>query len=204
MLRILDLAQAQELITRKSVRLAEAEQVVAPILEAVRTRGDEAVLEYEKKFNVGHALACPQKHVTSEFLTAIHQAATNIRDYAQTQLPREHWITLPDGRRLGQIVRPLESMGAYIPSGRYPLPSTLLMTVIPAQVAGVKTICIASPNPSPEILACAQFLGVNNVFRMGGAQASISGLGLGEAIQIVFTPATCAGITVINRVDGSG
>ena len=98
-------------------------------------------------------------------------AARNIRDYAQTQLPREHWTKLPDGRRLGQIVRPLDSMGAYIPAGRYPLPSTLLMTVIPAQVAGVNTICVASPNPSPEILAVAEFLEIKNVFRMGGAQA---------------------------------
>ncbi len=79
--------------------------------------------------------------------------------------------TLPDGRTLGQIVRPLDSMGAYIPAGRYPLPSTLLMTVIPAQVAGVKTICVASPHPSPEILAACRLLGEERVFRMGGAQA---------------------------------
>jgi histidinol dehydrogenase len=62
-------------------------------------------------------------------------------------------------------------MGAYIPAGRYPLPSTLLMTAIPAQVAGVKTICVTSPRPSLEILAAANFLGVSNVFRIGGAQA---------------------------------
>ena len=173
MLRILDLQQAQELVTRKAIRLAEAEQVVAPILEAVRTRGDDAVSEYERKFSqptVGHALGCPRE-VSPEFLSAMQVAARNIRDYAQTQLPREHWTTLPDGRRLGQIVRPLDSMGAYIPAGRYPLPSTLLMTVIPAQVAGVNTICVASPNPSPEILAAAEFLEIKNVFRMGGAQA---------------------------------
>ena len=178
MLRILDLHEAQELVTRKALRLAQAEQIVAPILEAVRTRGDDAVAEYEQKFrqpSVGHALrfsalACPQK-VTPEFLEAMQLAARNIRDYAQTQLPREHWTKLPDGRRLGQIVRPLDSMGAYIPAGRYPLPSTLLMTVIPAQVAGVNTICVASPNPSPEILAAAEFLEIKNVFRMGGAQA---------------------------------
>ena len=179
MLRILDLDQAQELVTRKAIRLAEAEQIVAPILEAVRNRGDEAVAEYEKKFSVGLALARPHK-VSAEFLIAMETAARNIRDYAQTQLPREHWTTLPDGRRLGQIVRPLDSMGAYIPAGRYPLPSTLLMTVIPAQVAGVNTICVASPNPSPEILAAADFLGIKNVFRMGGAQA-IAALAFGTA-----------------------
>ena len=179
MLQILDLDQAQGLITRKKVRLAEAERIVAPILEDVRTRGDEALFEYARKFDqfppVGHALACPLKkdapQVAPQFMEAMRVAAANIRDYAQTQMPREHWTTLPDGRRLGQIVRPLESTGAYIPAGRYPLPSTLLMTVIPAQVAGVKTICVASPHPSAEILAAAQFLGVKNVFRMGGAQA---------------------------------
>ena len=94
--------------------------------------------------------------------------------------PRETWVECPDGRRLGHIVRPLESMGAYIPAGRYPLPSTLLMTVIPAQVAGVRNICVASPRPSAEILAVARFLGIENVFRMGGAQA-IAALAFGTA-----------------------
>ena len=68
----------------------------------------------------------------------MESAAHNIREYAEKQLPKETPTTFADGRRLGQIVRPLDSMGAYIPAGRYPLPSTLLMTVIPAQVAGVK------------------------------------------------------------------
>jgi histidinol dehydrogenase len=71
-------------------------------------------------------------------------------------------------------------MGAYIPAGRYPLPSTLLMTVVPAQVACVKTICVTSPHPSAEILAAAKFLGVDNIFRIGGAQA-IAALAFGTA-----------------------
>jgi histidinol dehydrogenase len=71
-------------------------------------------------------------------------------------------------------------MGAYVPAGRYPLPSTILMTVIPAQVAGVKTICVTSPRPSTEILMTAKFLGVENVFRVGGAQA-IAALAFGTA-----------------------
>jgi histidinol dehydrogenase len=107
----------------------------------------------------------------AEFRRAIEVAAKNIRAYAEMQLPCEKWVDCGDGRRLGQIVRPLESMGAYIPAGRYPLPSTLLMTVIPAQVAGVRTICVASPNPSKEILGTARWLGVRDVFRVGGAQA---------------------------------
>jgi histidinol dehydrogenase len=189
MLRILSLHEAQSFITRKTVRLAEAEQVVAPILEAVRKRGDEAVLEYARKFDGlgGSSLTVPaaewhaaEASVSSEFRAALETAAVNIREYARLQLPRETWTEFPDGRRLGSVVRPLESMGAYIPAGRYPLPSTLLMTVIPAQVAGVRTICVTSPHPNPEILASAKFLGVESVFRIGGAQA-IAALAFGTA-----------------------
>lgn len=189
MLRILPLHEAQNFITRKTVRLAEAEQVVAPILEAVRKRGDEAVLEYARKFDSlddasltlsPRDFAAAESRVSPEFYAAIEAASKNIRDYAEIQLPRETWVDFPDGRRLGYIVRPLESMGAYIPAGRYPLPSTLLMTAIPAQVAGVRTICVTSPHPSAEILACARFLGIENIFRIGGAQG-IAALAFGTA-----------------------
>lgn len=189
MLRIVNLDQAQGFITRKAVRLAEAEQIVAPILDAVRERGDEALLEYARKFDglKGNQFAVPESEwqaaetrVSPTFKTALETAARNIREYAELQLPRESWKTFADGRRLGQIVRPLESMGAYIPAGRYPLPSTLLMTVIPAQVAGVKTICVASPRLSAEILVTARFLNISNVFRIGGAQA-IAALAFGTA-----------------------
>ncbi|MGP0073278.1 MAG: histidinol dehydrogenase [Bryobacteraceae bacterium] len=184
MLRIISLNEAQSFVTRKTVRLAEAEQTVAPILEAVRTRGDEAVLEYARKFDgfdgTSLTISTAGSRVSTEFQTALETAANNIREYAALQLPRETWMEFPDGRRLGYVVRPLESMGAYIPAGRYPLPSTLLMTAIPAQVAGVKTICVTSPHPSAEILAAARFLGVENIFRLGGAQA-IAALAFGTA-----------------------
>jgi len=188
MLRILPLADAQSFITRKAMRLAEAEQTVAPILEAVRKRGDEAVLEFARKFDgLEGSLTVSEselreagRSVSAEFCRALELASKNIREYAELQLPREKTVEFPDGRRLGQIVRPLESMGAYIPAGRYPLPSTLLMTAVPAQVAGVKTICVTSPRPSAEILATAQFLGVRNVFRVGGAQA-IAAMAFGTA-----------------------
>src|SRR4029077_10059525 len=109
--------------------------------------------------------------LTPEFESAVAVAAANIREYAELQLPQQTFKEYPDGRRLGQIVRPLDSMGAYTPAGRYPLPSTLLMNVIPAQVAGVKTICVACPHPSSEILGIAQWLGVTHMFQMGGAHA---------------------------------
>jgi histidinol dehydrogenase len=184
MLKIISLSEAQGFVTRKTVRLAQAEQTVAPILEAVRARGDEAILEYARKFDgfegASLTVSTAGSRVSPEFQSAIETAAKNIREYAELQLPREIWVEFPDGRRLGSIVRPLESMGAYIPAGRYPLPSTLLMTVIPAQVAGVRTICVTSPHPSAEILAAAQFLGIDNVFRIGGAQA-IAALAFGTA-----------------------
>lgn len=189
MLRILPLDQAQTFITRKAVRLADAEQTVAPILDAVRKRGDEAVIEYARKFDglAGSGLAIgpaewrsAESALIPDFTSALETAARNIREYAELQLPEETWVRFPDGRRLGYIIRPLESMGAYIPAGRYPLPSTVLMTAIPAQVAGVRTICVTSPKPSAEILATAKFLGIDNVFRVGGAQA-IAALAFGTA-----------------------
>lgn len=183
MLRIIEYKDAQHLASRKAVRLSEAERVVAPILEDVRARGDAALFDYARKFDGFDgkdflvATSWPQP---GPFLAALEAAARNIREYAVTQLPKESWVEHPDGRRLGQLVRPLESMGAYIPAGRYPLPSTLLMTVIPAQVAGVQTICVASPHPSAVILGAAAFLGVPHVYRMGGAQA-IAAMAFGTA-----------------------
>jgi histidinol dehydrogenase len=183
MIRTLAFKDARSLVTRKTQRLDEAERIVRPILEDVRLRGDEALLEYARKFDQfdGASVRIPVAgRLDPAFERAVEIAATNIRDYARLQLPSEKMVDYPDGRRLGQIVRPLESMGAYTPAGRYPLPSTLLMNVIPAQVAGVPTTCVACPHPSAEILGIAQWLGVTHFFRMGGAQA-IAALAFGTA-----------------------
>ena len=183
MIRILEYKDAQSLVTRKTVHLEQAERTVAPILEAVRTRGDEALLEYARKFDnfEGKSVRIPvEGSLSPEFARAVEIAAANIREYARLQLPQEKFVEYPDGRRLGQIIRPLDSMGAYTPAGRYPLPSTLLMNVIPAQVAGVKIICVACPRPSPEILGIAKWLGVTHLFQMGGAQA-IAAMAYGTA-----------------------
>jgi histidinol dehydrogenase len=174
MIRILEWKDAAGLITRKAVRLEGAERIVAPILADVRERGDQALLEYARKFDgfSGESVRMPvEGSLTHKMQRAVDTAAQNIREHALTQLPADKFIDYPDGRKLGQIVRPLDSMGAYIPAGRYPLPSTLLMTVIPAQVAGVAMRCVACPNPSAEILGIAHWLGVTHLFRMGGAQA---------------------------------
>ena len=183
MIRILEHKDARSLVTRKTQRLDEAERVVAPILYDVRTRGDEALLDYARKFDrfEGTSVRIPvEGSLSKDFLSAVEVAATNIREYARLQLPVEKMVEYPDGRRLGQIVRPLDSMGAYTPAGRYPLPSTLLMNVIPAQEAGVKTTCVACPHPSAEILGIAEWLGVTHFFQMGGAQA-ITALAYGTA-----------------------
>jgi histidinol dehydrogenase len=171
-MRILESKQVGPLLARKAARLTEAEAVVRPILDAVRQRGDRALLEYARKFDglSRRGVRVPARDLTAargklapEFTRAVEAAEANIRAYAIRQKPREWTRQMGAGLRLGQIVRPLDTVAAYIPSGRYPLPSTLLMTVVPAQVAGVRTICVASPRPVAEVFG--------TVFEMGGAQA---------------------------------
>ena len=180
MIRIIPSSKAGPLLKRRALRLAAAERVVRPILEAVRKRGDKALVEYARRLD---GLDRPSVRIRQSeleqaaaqlkpaFRAAVRTAAANIRAFAKAQLPREKSWLAAAGLRLGQIVRPLDAVGAYIPAGRYPLPSTLLMTVIPARVAGVRRICVASPRPVPEILGTAHLLGVRDVFQMGGAHA---------------------------------
>jgi histidinol dehydrogenase len=179
-IRIMEAKQANALLRRKAARLEEAEGVVRPILDDVRKRGDKALLEYAKRFDGldRKSVSVPRKEweasakrLSREFRAAVKTASTNIRAYAKMQLPVERREKVADGIMLGQIVRPLDAVAAYIPSGRYPLPSTLLMTAIPAQVAGVTTICAASPRAVDEIFGIAHMLGLSHVFQMGGAHA---------------------------------
>jgi histidinol dehydrogenase len=95
----------------------------------------------------------------------------NVRRVAEMQLPRPWTMDVEPGVKIGQIVRPIETIGCYIPGGRFALVSTLVMTVVPAKVAGVKRIIVACARPSRELLAAASFLGVTEVARIGGAQA---------------------------------
>lgn len=111
---------------------------------------------------------------------ALKVAAGNIRAFATRQRPKEFSLTAARGVTTGQRVVPVDSAGCYVPSGRYPLPSTLLMTVIPAQVAGVRRIAVVSPHPVKETLAAAALLGVTEFYRVGGAQA-IAALAYGTA-----------------------
>lgn len=180
MIRIIEASEAARLLKRRALRLTRAERLVRPILDAVRRRGDKALVEYARRLDGldRPSVRIPEKELaeaaaqlTPAFRKAVRTAAKNIRAYARKQLPPEgSWLAAP-GLRLGQIVRPLDAVGCYIPAGRYPLPSTLLMTAIPAQVAGVGRIGVASPRPVPEILGTAHLLGLKDVFQMGGAQA---------------------------------
>jgi histidinol dehydrogenase len=201
MIRILSQDEAESVLNRRDVRLEEAEQIVRPILKAVAARGDEALLEFGRKldglgdepFQVpGHELAEAAVRLQPQVRTAIEMAACNIREFARTQLPQPFLREFSNGRKLGQIVRPLDAVGCYIPSGRYPLPSTLLMSAILAQEAGVPNIVVASPKPTDEILGAAHMLGLHQVFRIGGAQA-IAAMAYGTAT-----------IPRVNRIVGPG
>ena len=176
MIRILQSRDVGRLLARKAAQLAEAESVVRPILNAVRRRGDRALLEYARRFDAfdGRSVRIPLTaghRLEPAFRAAVRTAAANIRRFAELQMPRS-WTAEPQpGLKLGQIVRPLDTVAAYIPAGRFPLPSTLLMTVVPAQVAGVPNICVACPRAVPEVFGTARYLGLDHVFQMGGAQA---------------------------------
>ena len=180
LLRILPRTKASSLLKRRQVQLDDAIAVVRPILEAVRKDGDKALLAYAKQFDNFDRKSprispkeCEQaaKSLTPAFIKAVKIAAANIRNFAKLQLPKATSVELAPGLQAGFIVRPLDTVAAYIPSGRYPLPSTLLMTTQPAQVAGVPNICITSPRFVPEIFGTAHLLGVTNTFLLGGAHA---------------------------------
>ena len=168
------------LFAKRRQRLGQAESTVAPIIEAVRERGDGALLAHARRYDglKGNTVRIPPeklrdslREADEDFRDALETAAERIRQYAELQMPQPWSKRVRRGLKLGQIVRPIGSVGAYIPGGNYPLPSTLMMTVIPAQVAGVKVISVASPKPTPATLATAGFLKVENFFHMGGAQA---------------------------------
>jgi histidinol dehydrogenase len=180
MLRILESKEAGKLLKRRAARMDEAEKAVRSILEAVRTRGDKALLEFARKYDgfSGKSVAVPateleaaSKRLDKTFRKALAAAEKNVRAYAKLQLPQPKKTHPAPGLRLSQVVRPLDAIGAYIPAGRYPLPSTVIMTVVPARAAGVGRIMVCSPKPVDEIWGAALILGATDVFCMGGAHA---------------------------------
>jgi histidinol dehydrogenase len=174
---------------RGAQNTARTMPVVERIVGDVRKGGDKALRRYAAKLD---GLGPKQSfQITREEMTAAWQstpkplqealetAAGNIRRFASLQMPKE-WSETNDGLTLGQRVRPLGAVGCYVPSGRYPLPSTLLMTAIPAQVAGVPRIVAVSAKPARETLAAAALLGIQEFYRIGGAQA-VAALAYGTA-----------------------
>lgn len=170
-----------QLERRGSTSFDFVQPTVEKILLDIRKQGDKALLRYARRFD-NLAKTAPIQVTQEEteaawqqldptLQKALETAAKNIRAFAQRQLPKSWQSTPLKGLVTGQLVRPIESAGCYVPGGRHPLPSTMLMTVIPAQAAGVPRIAVTSPNPAPETLATAHLLGIRELYRIGGAHA---------------------------------
>ena len=183
-MRILNLTPVVErrLLRARQTRDVEAERIAARIVNDIRRRGDDALFGWTKKLDGidlrREPLWVPEgefrsarRAAVADFLKAVEHAARNIRRVSERQLPRAWTFRVEPGLTIRQSVRPIESVGCYIPGGRNALVSTLLMTVIPAQVAGVPKITIVCPRPNSEMLAAADLLGVRHIARIGGAQA---------------------------------
>lgn len=171
----------QALEQRGRMNLDRVERTARRIVEDVRRNGDRALLAARARLD-GVSRSQPLRippgelhrawqETAPELQSALKLAAHNIAEFAKRQMPGE-WDTEPaPGVKTGQRVRSLAAVGCYVPSGRHPLPSSLLMTVIPAQVAGVGRIVVVSPRPARETLAAAALLGIDEVYQVGGAQA---------------------------------
>ncbi|MGA9068702.1 MAG: histidinol dehydrogenase [Terracidiphilus sp.] len=163
---------------------------VKKIVNDVRKQGDRALLRYATQFDgladvkalrvTPEEMAAAWEAIPVAMQQALTTAADQIRNFAVAQLPASFSDEPIPGLMTGQLVRPLGAVGCYVPSGRHPLPSTLLMTVIPAQVAGVERIAVVSPKPAPETLAAAHLLGITEFYRLGGAHA-VAALAYGTA-----------------------
>jgi histidinol dehydrogenase len=174
-------ALIEALERRGVVNTGRVEPTVRKMLAAVRQRGDRALTKFAVQFDgltKGQELRVSLEEMKTawdetapELQAAMMVARGNILAFAEAQMPQEWDIEPTAGVKTGQIIRPLESVGCYVPGGRYPLPSTLLMTVAPAQVAGVERIVVCSPKPAKETMAAAWLAGVKEFYRIGGAQA---------------------------------
>jgi histidinol dehydrogenase len=203
-MRILKLIPRIEkwLLSRRARRDEEAHSVASKIVADVRKRGDAALFAWTKKLdNLDLArdgvwisqkeIRSAERRVSSEFLGAIKRATKNVRIVAEKQIPRPWTFETEPGVRISQRVSPIESIGCYIPGGHFSLVSTLVMTAVPAKVAGVSRIVAVCPGPNPELLAAASLLGIGEIARIGGAQA-IAALAYGTKsiprVEKIFGP----------------
>jgi len=160
-------------------RDAATERAVRQIVDSVRRGGDRALLAYARRFDGlnepfeinDDEMQAAVRQVPAGVRRAIRQAARNIRTVARRQVPRGWRVRVNAGISVEQRVIPLDRVGCYVPGGRYPLPSSLLMTAIPARAAGVPQIVVVCPRPTPVVLAAAVEAGVTRMFRVGGAHA---------------------------------
>lgn len=176
------------LLDHRARRDPSLERRVAAILADVRKGGDRAVLAYARRFD---GLSGPMEvpaaeieagaaEVPARVRRALRQAARHIREVAKSQIPASRKIQVAPGVVVEQRVTPLDRVGCYVPGGRYPLPSSLLMAAVPARVAGVTEVVAVCPRPDPVVLAAAREAGVDRLFRVGGAHA-IGALAYGTA-----------------------
>jgi histidinol dehydrogenase len=183
-------------------RHAEAERLASEIIASVRKRGDAALTAWVKKIDgidlrseglwiAKNEIHAARRQVSRDVLRAIMHVARNVRRVAEKQLPRPWTLEVEPGVNVAQRVSPIESIGCYIPGGRFALVSTLLMTVVPAQVAGVRHIQVVCPRPNAALLAAGSLLGVTHIARIGGAQA-IAALAYGtksiSPVEKIFGP----------------
>ena len=170
----------QQIEGRSVAATSRLEPAVKRTIASVRQGGDTALRKLAERFDglqPNASLAVSQQEMAAaweqtpaELRKAMRTAAANIRRFARWQMPKS-WVKKSQGVSLGQRCLPLASVGCYVPGGRYPLPSTLLMTTLPAQVAGVERIVVVSPRPARETLAAAHLAGIKEFYRIGGAQA---------------------------------
>src|SRR5260221_14001102 len=183
-MRILKLTPQVEkkLLARREQSDVEAQRIASEIVSDVRKRGDAALLEWTRKLDdpairikdfwfSQKEIRAAERQVSPDFLRGIRLAARDIRRVAEKQLSRPWSLEVQPGVRISQRVEAIESIGCYIPGGHFSLVSTLLMTAVPAQAAGVPHIVAVCPKPNNELLAAANFLGIQEIARIGGAQA---------------------------------
>ena len=177
------LAKLGALTSYEAAQDRGVQDAVRGIVAAVRARGDAALLAYARRFDgakaksvrgleVGRAaLKAALRAAPAAEVRALGAAARRIRAFHRRQVAGSWTVRERDGTRLGQRVTPLDRVGLYVPGGKAAYPSSVLMNAVPAKVAGVREIVMASPNPAPLVLAAAAIAGVDRVFVMGGAHA---------------------------------
>jgi len=188
MLKIIDLRKKKQFSFRtanEQTKNASVEKAVAEIIRRVQNDGDKALRYYSKKFDgatVDFIKVNPQeisllvKNADPSFISILKESASNIRTFHKAQIRKPFSLKVKDNSELRQLYRPIEKVGVYVPGGKAVYPSTVLMNVIPAQVAGVKEIHLVSPpdkngNIHPDVLLAASLLGIKNIYKVGGAQA---------------------------------